>query len=117
MQRHFSNRGEALAEVTAARVLARRKAPVKSAFTARAGGRFLRAMVLEASDNNSAAEDKTTTRTRSRRHTACCSCSKGGFDMRPTAKKRSGSTRSRVQRNVRREQKDTCRCHDPPDWR
>ena len=40
MQRHFSNRGEALAEVTAARVLARRKAPVNSAFTARTGGRF-----------------------------------------------------------------------------
>ena len=40
MQRHFSNRGEALAEVTAARMLARRKARVNSAFTARAGGRF-----------------------------------------------------------------------------
>jgi hypothetical protein len=40
MQRHFSNRGEALAEVTAARVLARRKAPVNSSFTARTGGRF-----------------------------------------------------------------------------
>jgi hypothetical protein len=41
MQRHFSNRGEALAEVTAARVLARRKAPANSAFTARAAaGRF-----------------------------------------------------------------------------
>jgi hypothetical protein len=31
MQRQFSNRGEALAEVTAARVLARRKQPGKSA--------------------------------------------------------------------------------------
>jgi len=30
MQRQFSNRGEALAEVTAARVLARRKQPGKS---------------------------------------------------------------------------------------
>ena len=32
MQRHFSNRGEALAEVTAARMLARRKQPAESAF-------------------------------------------------------------------------------------
>lgn len=30
MQRHFSSRGEALAEVTAARMLARRKHPGKS---------------------------------------------------------------------------------------
>jgi hypothetical protein len=40
MQRHFSNRGEALAEVTAARALARRKAQANSALTARARGRF-----------------------------------------------------------------------------
>jgi len=40
MQRHFSSRGEALAEVTAARVLARRKAHVTSPFPDRAGGRF-----------------------------------------------------------------------------
>ncbi len=32
MKRHFSNRGEAISEVTAARVLASRKAPVKAAF-------------------------------------------------------------------------------------
>lgn len=35
MQRHFSNRGEALAEVTAARMLARRKPPAESASTTR----------------------------------------------------------------------------------
>ena len=40
MQRHFSSRGEALAEVTAARVLARRKAHLASPFADRAGGRF-----------------------------------------------------------------------------
>jgi hypothetical protein len=39
VQRQFSNRGEALAEVTAARMLARCKAQVNSAFTARASGR------------------------------------------------------------------------------
>jgi len=33
MQRHFSNRGEALAEVTAARMLGRRKRSPQSAFT------------------------------------------------------------------------------------
>ncbi len=33
MQRHFSNRGEALSEVTAARVLARRRQTAKSSFT------------------------------------------------------------------------------------
>jgi len=32
MQRHFSNRGEALAELTAARMLAGRKRPRKSEF-------------------------------------------------------------------------------------
>ena len=39
MQRQFSSRGEALSEVTAARMLARRKAQVNSAFTARVSGR------------------------------------------------------------------------------
>jgi len=39
MQRQFSSRGEALAEVTAARVLARRKQPAKSAFITPAGRR------------------------------------------------------------------------------
>ena len=39
MQRHFSNRGEALAEVTAARVLARRKQPGNSALVTSAGRR------------------------------------------------------------------------------
>lgn len=39
MQRQFSNRGEALAQVTAARILARRKGQVNSAFTTRASGR------------------------------------------------------------------------------
>jgi len=37
MQRHFSNRGEAVAEVTAARMLARRKARVKLTFGTRTG--------------------------------------------------------------------------------
>ena len=37
MQRHFSNRGEALAEVTAARMLARRKRFAESASTAQGG--------------------------------------------------------------------------------
>jgi len=32
MKRHFSNRGEAISEVTAARVLASRKASVKASF-------------------------------------------------------------------------------------
>jgi hypothetical protein len=34
MQRHFSNRGEALAEVTAARMVARRRGVGKNAFIA-----------------------------------------------------------------------------------
>jgi len=42
MQRQFSNRGEALAEVTAARMLARRQQSAKSAFAAQ-GGRPARA--------------------------------------------------------------------------
>jgi hypothetical protein len=33
MQRHFSNRGEAIAEATAARMSARRRFPLKSAAT------------------------------------------------------------------------------------
>ncbi len=33
MKRHFSNRGEALSEVTAARALANRKASIKTSFT------------------------------------------------------------------------------------
>jgi hypothetical protein len=37
MQRQFSNRGEALAEVTAARMLARRKRCAGSAFTTQGG--------------------------------------------------------------------------------
>jgi len=37
MQRHFSNRGEALAEVTAARMLARRKWLAGSALAAQGG--------------------------------------------------------------------------------
>ena len=41
MHRHFSSRGEALAEVTAARVLARRKAPAKATFTIRAGRQLI----------------------------------------------------------------------------
>jgi hypothetical protein len=40
MQRHFSNRGEALAEVTAARVLASRKGPGKSALVPSASRRM-----------------------------------------------------------------------------
>ena len=36
MKRHFSNRGEALSEVTAARVLANRKASIKTSFVTRA---------------------------------------------------------------------------------
>jgi hypothetical protein len=36
MQRHFSNRGEALAEVTAARMLVGRKRSRQSAFTSQA---------------------------------------------------------------------------------
>jgi hypothetical protein len=32
MQRHFSNRGEAISEVTAARFLAKRKASVRTSF-------------------------------------------------------------------------------------
>ena len=36
MQRHFSNRGEALAEVTAARMLVSRKRSPQSAFTTQA---------------------------------------------------------------------------------
>ena len=32
MKRHFSNRGEAISEVTAARVLASRKASIKASF-------------------------------------------------------------------------------------
>lgn len=39
MQRHFSNRGEAPAEVTAARVLASRKGPGKSALVSSASRR------------------------------------------------------------------------------
>jgi len=39
MKRHFSNRGEALPEVTAARVLADRKAWVRTSFTTQAGRR------------------------------------------------------------------------------
>jgi len=39
MQRQFSSRGEALSEVTAARMLARRKAQLNSAFAARVSGR------------------------------------------------------------------------------
>lgn len=39
MQRHFSSRGEALAEVTAARVLARRKQPGQSPLDTQAGRR------------------------------------------------------------------------------
>jgi len=39
MKRHFSNRGEALAEVTAARVLAHRKGSVKTSFVTQAGPR------------------------------------------------------------------------------
>ena len=39
MQRQFSSRGEALSEVTAARMLARRKAQSTSGFTARVSGR------------------------------------------------------------------------------
>jgi hypothetical protein len=39
MQRHFSNRGEALAEVSAARVLAGRKTSAKSSFVTQAGRR------------------------------------------------------------------------------
>jgi hypothetical protein len=39
MQRHFSNRGEALSEVTAARVLTGRKRSAQSAFAAPAGRR------------------------------------------------------------------------------
>lgn len=40
MQRQFSNRGEALPEVTAARVLARRKTHSDAAFAARASARL-----------------------------------------------------------------------------
>jgi len=44
MKRHFSNRGEALSEVTAARVLANRKASIKTSFVTRGelqtGARF-----------------------------------------------------------------------------
>lgn len=36
MKRHFSNRGEALSEVTAVRVLASRKASIKTSFMTRA---------------------------------------------------------------------------------
>ena len=36
MKRHFSNRGEALSELTAARVLANRQGSVKTSFTTRA---------------------------------------------------------------------------------
>jgi hypothetical protein len=39
MKRHFSNRGEAISEVTAARVLARRKASVNSSFMPQAARR------------------------------------------------------------------------------
>jgi hypothetical protein len=39
MQRHFSNRGEALPEITAARMLAGRKTSAHSAFTTRVGRR------------------------------------------------------------------------------
>jgi hypothetical protein len=39
MQRHFSTRGEALAEVTAARMLARRKRSAQSAFAVSQAGR------------------------------------------------------------------------------
>ena len=38
MQRHFSNRGEALAEVTAARMLVGRKRSARSEFTTRPVG-------------------------------------------------------------------------------
>lgn len=37
MQRHFSNRGEALPEVTAARILAGRKERTESAYVTQAG--------------------------------------------------------------------------------
>jgi hypothetical protein len=39
MKRHFSNRGEALSEVTAARVLANRKASVRTSFMTQADRR------------------------------------------------------------------------------
>ncbi len=39
MKRHFSNRGEALAEVTAARSVADRRASVRAAFTTQADRR------------------------------------------------------------------------------
>ena len=39
MQRHFSNRGEALAEMTAARMLAGQKRSGRSAFSTQAGRR------------------------------------------------------------------------------
>jgi hypothetical protein len=39
MQRHFSNRGEALAELTAARMMASRRRPRKSAFATQANRR------------------------------------------------------------------------------
>jgi len=40
MKRHFSNRGEALPEVTAARVLANRKASVRTSFVTQADRRI-----------------------------------------------------------------------------
>lgn len=39
MKRHFSNRGEALSEVTAARVLANRKASIKTSYMTQADRR------------------------------------------------------------------------------
>ena len=39
MQRHFSNRGEALAEVTAARALAHRTLPARSTWITKSGRR------------------------------------------------------------------------------
>ena len=43
MKRHFSNRGEALSEVTAARVLANRKGSIKTSFMTQADRRTGRA--------------------------------------------------------------------------
>ena len=59
MQRHFSNRGEALAEVTAARVLARRKAAGKLGIYCPSGRALcFRAMVLAPGGSDSSAKEK-----------------------------------------------------------
>lgn len=68
MHRHFSNRGEALAEVTAARMLGARKYSAKSASITQDGRRVTtQQWFLAASGSDSSGEDKTSKKKR-RRH-------------------------------------------------